>query len=60
MGVTGSSAEVVYVTAEQADPDYDRPVLNEELVAALEARTRRLDDDERVDEDAYPGNAFGI
>jgi hypothetical protein len=60
MGVTGSSAETVYVTAEQPAPDYDRPSAPEELVAALFAQTRQLGEGERVDDDAYPQNAFGI
>jgi hypothetical protein len=59
MGVTGSSAETVYAT-EQPAPDYDRPIPTEELVAALAAQTRRLGEGERVEEDAYPNNAFGI
>jgi hypothetical protein len=62
VGVTGSSTEVVYVTApvEELEPDYDRPVTNAELVDALEARTRRVRDDELVDVDLRGDDAFGL
>jgi hypothetical protein len=49
----------VYLTARD-EPDHDQAVENDELVAALEKRTRSLADDERVDNDVYPNNAFGI
>lgn len=62
MGVTGSSTEVVYVTApsEELEADYDRPVSNEELVAALEERTRRVREEELVDVDLRGNDAFGL
>jgi hypothetical protein len=61
MGLTGSSAEVISVTVPDRDePDYDQPVDGHELVQALEDRTRRLAEDERVDDDIHPRNSFGI
>jgi hypothetical protein len=62
MGVTGSSTEVVYISApsEELEPDYERPVANDELVQALEARTRHVQDDELVDADLRGNDSFGL
>ena len=61
MGVTGANAEVVYLTdSESIEPDYDHPVSNEQLVAALEERTRRLEPGERQEVDLVGHDEIGI
>jgi hypothetical protein len=59
MPVTGACAQVVYLP-DHVEPDYERPVANEEIVAAVEDRLHELPEDERIDEPVSPCNAFGI
>ena len=60
MAVTGACAEVVYLNGSEHQPDYDRPVSNEELVDVVKARVRSLRVDERIDEPVTPDTPFGI
>ncbi len=62
MGVTSSSSEIIHLTSPESlgEPDHERPVKDEELVAALRRRTRLLEEHERVDADVSGNDAFGV
>jgi hypothetical protein len=57
---TAASTETLYIgTREEADVEHPRT--NEELVAALRARTRELREGERVEADITPpDDPFGV
>ena len=60
MAVTGACADVVYLNGSEHEPDFERPVSNEELVDAVKDRLRALKADERSDEPVTPTTPFGI
>ncbi len=60
MGVTGSCDETIFWSLTDTEPDYERPVTGEELLQALEARTRTLRDEERVEADLQGDDAFEL
>ena len=59
MSVTGACAEVVYLDG-SIEPDYDRHITDQELVDALNERTRALDPSERDEVDLRGDDAFGL
>lgn len=59
MGVTSSTNELFRLDAPEDTPDYDRPIPDAELAAALLAQTRPVSDGEFVDVDVRGDDAFG-
>jgi non-homologous end joining protein Ku len=59
MPVTGACAEIVYLGSYN-EADYDRPITDEELSAALLENTRVVDIDEFVDVDFRGDDAFSV
>lgn len=62
MGVTGSYDEtiIVSVSDEVEEPDFPGPVADAELTTALDAATRPLAPEERVEVDISGDDAFGV
>lgn len=58
--MTGACADVVYLSGLESEPDFDRPVSNEELVEAVKSKLREIASGQRVEEPVTPTTPFGI
>ncbi len=60
MAVTGSCDETIFAKFTEIEPDYDRAIMPDELVDALDTRSRTLDRDQRVDVDVSADDIFKL